>query len=50
MIVHLVTSAIFWLNAFLPSTPGAGLSDTKGPGKLILGNTVDYKSFAASSQ
>ena len=30
---------------FPPSTPGAGLSDTKGPGQLILGNTVDYKKF-----
>ena len=43
MIVHLVASAIFWINAFPPSTPGAGLSDTKGPRQLILGNTVDYK-------
>ena len=45
MIVHLVASAIFWPNAFPPSTPGAGLSDTKGTGKLILGNTVDYQTF-----
>ena len=45
MIVHLVASTIFWLNAFPPSTPGAGLSDTKGPGQLILGNTVNYKTF-----
>ena len=43
IIVHLVASFIFWINAFPPSTPGAGLSDTKGPGQLILGNTVDYK-------
>ena len=43
MIVNLVASAILWLNAFTPSTPGAGLSDTKCPGQLILGNTVDYK-------
>ena len=43
MIVHLVASAIFWINAFPPSTHGAGLSYTKGPGQLILGNTVDYK-------
>ena len=50
MIVHLVASAIFWLNEFPPSTPGAGLSDTKGPGQLILGNTVNYKRFSASSQ
>ena len=43
MIVHIFASAIFWINAFTPSTPGAGLSDKKGPGKLILGKTVDYK-------
>ena len=43
MIVNLVASTIFGLNDFPPSTPGAGLSDTKGPGKIILGNTVDYK-------
>ena len=43
MIVHLVAYAIFWLNAFLPSTPGSGMSDTKGPGKLFPGNMVDYK-------
>ena len=45
MIVHLVASVIFWLNAFPPSTPGVELSYTKGPGQLILGNTVDYKKF-----
>ena len=43
MIVHLVASAIFWINAFPQSTPGAGLSETKGHGQLILGNTVKYK-------
>ena len=43
MIVNPVASAIFWINAFTPSTHGAGLSDTKCPGQLILGNTVDYK-------
>ena len=43
MIVHLVASYIFWLNVFPPSTPGAALSDTKGPRQLILGNTVGYK-------
>ena len=43
MIVHLVASVVFWINTFPPSTPGAGLSDTKGPRQLILGNTVDYK-------
>ena len=43
MIVHLVASAIFWVNAFPPSTPGAGLSDTKCPGQIIIVNTVDYK-------
>ena len=35
----------FWLNKFIPSTPGSGMSDTKVPGQLILGNTVDYKKF-----
>ena len=43
MIVNLVASAIFWIDAFPPSTPGAGLLDTNCPGQLILGNTVDYK-------
>ena len=43
VIVHIVASAIFWINAFPPSTPGAGLSDTKCPVKLIFGSTVDYK-------
>ena len=45
MIVHLVASAIFLLNVFPQSTHGAGLSDTKGPRQLILGNTVNYKKF-----
>ena len=45
MIVYPVASFIFCLSAFSPSTPGAGLSDTKGPGQLILVNTVDYKRF-----
>ena len=43
MIVHLVASTIFWINAFPLSTPGARLSDTKSPGQIILGKTVDYK-------
>ena len=43
MIVHIVAYAIFLLDSFHPSTPGAGLSDTKGRGKITLGNTVDYK-------
>ena len=43
MIVNLVAYAIFWLNKFPPSTPGAGMSDTKVPRQLILGNTVKYK-------
>ena len=43
MIVHLVASTIFWINAFPSSTHVAGLADTKGPGQLILGNTVNYK-------
>ena len=43
MIVYLVSSAIFWLNEFPPRTPGAGPSETKGPGQLIFGYTADYK-------
>ena len=43
MIVHIIASTIFCINEFPPSTPGAVLSDTKVPGQLILGNTVDYK-------
>ena len=43
MNVHLVASGIFGINSFPPSTPGAGVSDKKGPGQIILGNTVDYK-------
>ena len=41
VIVHLFASYIFWINAFPPSTHGAGLSDKKGPRQIILGNTVD---------
>ena len=43
MIVHLVASDIVLLNVFPPSTPGAGMSDTKGPKKLFFGNSVNYK-------
>ena len=43
MTVHLVASAIFWINAFPSSKPGAGLPDTKVPGQLLLGNIVNYK-------
>ena len=43
MIVHLVASDIFWINAFPPSTSGAGLSDTKGPGQLVLGTMINFK-------
>ena len=43
MIVYPVAFVIFWINAFLPSTPGAGLSDTKVTGQLILGNKINYK-------
>ena len=45
MIVHLLACAIFWINGFPPSTTGAVLSDTKGTGKLLLGNMVNYKTF-----
>ena len=43
MLVYLVASTIVLLNAFPPSTPGAGLSGKKGSGQFILGNTADYK-------
>ena len=43
MIVHLVASTLVWINEFPPSTPGSGISYTKGPGQLILGNKFDYK-------
>ena len=36
MIVHLVTTDIFWLNTFPTSKHGAGLSNTKAPKKLVL--------------
>ena len=43
MIIHLVSNVIFWMNAFIPFKPGAGLSNTKPPRQLLLGTTVDYK-------
>ena len=43
MIVHLVASVMFWLNAFLPSKPGMGLYNTKRLRKLVLGTIVIYK-------
>ena len=43
MIFHLVASASFFLNDFPPSKPGAGLSNTKGPRKIVVGTVVDYK-------
>ena len=43
MIVNPFASAIFWLNVFPPSTPGAGLSETKVPRQIILGNTINKK-------
>ena len=43
MIVHLVVSAIFWLDDFPLSRPGAGLSSTEVPGQLVLGTAVDCK-------
>ena len=33
VILHLVAYTIFWINLFTPSTPGSGLSDTKGTGQ-----------------
>ena len=43
MIMNIVPTDIFWLDAFLPSKNGAGLSNTKGPGKLVLGNVMEHK-------
>ena len=43
MIVHLVATAIFWLNYFRPSKPGTGLSNTKVPRQLVIRTVVDYK-------
>ena len=43
MIVHIFVSTIFWLNAFILSKTGTGLSNTKRPGQLALGTGVDYK-------
>ena len=42
MIVHLFDSAIFWINYFPPPKPDSGLSNTIGPGQLVLGTVVDY--------
>ena len=41
MIVHIVASGICWINPFPPLAPVAVLSNTKGPGKLVLGNMVN---------
>ena len=43
MIVHLVSTAIFWLNYFPPSKPGLGLSNTKVLKQFVPGNVVEYK-------
>ena len=45
MIVNNSTSAILWIHVFTPSKPGAGISDTKCPRQLFLGNMVNYKKF-----
>ena len=43
VVVHIVSSSIFWLNEFIPSTPGAGLPEKKGHRKLVLVTMVDQK-------
>ena len=43
IIVHLVVTAIFLLNAFPPSKPDARFSNSKVPGNIFLGTIVDYK-------
>ena len=45
MIIHIVTISIYWINDFPLLKPGAGLSNTKGPGQLFLETVVDYKKF-----
>ena len=50
MIVNLVASSVFGINAFPSSTPGAGLSDTKVPGKFSLEIWSTKKRFDSSSQ
>ena len=39
----MVASAIFLINTFPPSKPGAGMSNKKGPGQIVLGTVVNYK-------
>ena len=43
MIIHIVDTDIFWLNAFPQYKPGAILSHTKYPVKLFLETVVYYK-------
>ena len=45
MIIHIVATAIFWLNIFPPLKPGAGMSNTKVPIQLVPGTVVDFKKF-----
>ena len=50
MKVHIVASAIFWINAFPPSTPGTGLSEKKFPDNLSLEIWLTTKRFSAYIQ
>ena len=43
MIIHIVATSIFWLNAFLLSKTFTVISNTKVPGQLVLVAVVDYK-------
>ena len=43
MIIHIVATAIFWLNTFPPLKPGTGISNSKVPEQLFLGTVVYYK-------
>ena len=43
MIVNIVATAIFWIIAFTSSKPGTGMSNTKGPGQIVLVIVVGYK-------
>ena len=45
MIVHLVATALFWINYFPLQKPRAVLSNTKGSINLFIVTVVEYKKF-----
>ena len=50
MIIHIFTSAIFWINYFPLSKTGTGLSNTKGPDNLFLVLLCNTRKFSAYIQ